>query len=204
MSLEWSDWRKLLGPGAGPVSQNFEGVSAAWISTGVGGRRCERSADGSRVARSRFGGGRFGSGGGSCGLRCAWRNVADSCPFWHRHLAVPKALGWTWPQRDRKRIPHSGSLPVVEAASLEADLARRDFSINAMALVLAQDRVHLLDPHGERADLQHRRLVLLHAQSLADDPTRIWRGVRFMARLNLGDWGRPRLNGGMMHWPKII
>jgi len=75
-----------------------------------------------------------------------------------------------------------GALPVVEpAASLEQDLARRDFTINAMAIPL-QDEARLVDPHGGRADLDAGLLRVLHPRSFVDDPTRALRAARYAAR----------------------
>ena len=76
--------------------------------------------------------------------------------------------------------------PQVRFGALADDLARRDFTINAMALVLAgvgSLSPVLLDPHGGQADLERRQLRLLHPQSLRDDPTRLLRGARYGARL---------------------
>ncbi|HEX8753577.1 MAG TPA: hypothetical protein VF731_09195 [Solirubrobacterales bacterium] len=81
--------------------------------------------------------------------------------------------------------PQPGALPVVEpAASIEADLARRDFTINAMAIPLAGER-RLLDPHGGREDLERHLLRVLHPVSFRDDPTRALRGARYAARFEL-------------------
>jgi len=78
--------------------------------------------------------------------------------------------------------PQPGALPVVEpAAGLEADLARRDFTINAMAIPLQGDR-ELVDPHGGRADLDAGLLRVLHPRSFEDDPTRALRAARYAAR----------------------
>src|SRR5262245_31977711 len=73
------------------------------------------------------------------------------------------------------------ALPVVRPASIADDLARRDFSINAMALPLSGDR-ELLDPYGGREDLLGGLLRVLHEQSFADDPTRALRAARYAAR----------------------
>ena len=73
--------------------------------------------------------------------------------------------------------------PQVSFGSLADDLARRDFSINAMALDLASGT--LLDPHGGQADLELRQLRFLHDGSVRDDPTRLVRGARYAARLGL-------------------
>ncbi|MFM8936870.1 MAG: CCA tRNA nucleotidyltransferase, partial [Vulcanococcus sp.] len=85
----------------------------------------------------------------------------------------------------QEHYPAPAQNPVVRLGRLEDDLARRDFSVNAIALLLAADGrgVHLLDPHGGQPDLQARRLRLLHAGSLTDDPTRLLRAARYAARL---------------------
>ncbi len=78
--------------------------------------------------------------------------------------------------------PRPGALPEVEpAAAIEADLARRDFTINAMAVPL-QGEARLIDPHGGQADLQAGLLRVLHARSFEDDPTRALRAARYAAR----------------------
>ncbi|MCE5246490.1 hypothetical protein LLG88_06160 [bacterium] len=77
-----------------------------------------------------------------------------------------------------------GALPRTRPATLEDDLLRRDFSVNALAIVVAGPRRgELLDPGGGLDDLAARRLRTLHARSYEDDPTRLARGVRFEARL---------------------
>ncbi len=78
--------------------------------------------------------------------------------------------------------PEPGALPVVApAAGIEADLGRRDFTINAMALPLAGE-TRLIDPHGGRADLGAGVLRILHPRSFVDDPTRAIRAARYAAR----------------------
>lgn len=79
---------------------------------------------------------------------------------------------------------HPGDLPTVRPGSLAEDLARRDFSVNAMAWGLAgADEGCLVDPHGGRADLAAGLLRALHDNSFLDDPTRVWRGLRYAHRL---------------------
>ena len=76
-----------------------------------------------------------------------------------------------------------GALPTVERAGLREDLFRRDFTINAMAASLgADDLGRLVDPYGGRGDLDARVLRVLHNLSFIDDPTRIFRGIRYEAR----------------------
>ena len=73
--------------------------------------------------------------------------------------------------------------PTVVASSIELDLLRRDFSVNAMALRLTDPGVGLvLDLHHGVEDLTAKVLRVLHDRSLLDDPTRIFRGARFAAR----------------------
>lgn len=78
--------------------------------------------------------------------------------------------------------PKPGALPEVAPASeIEADLRRRDFTINAMALPLAGAPL-FIDPHGGRADLEAGLLRVLHPGSFVDDPTRALRAARYAAR----------------------
>jgi tRNA nucleotidyltransferase (CCA-adding enzyme) len=79
-----------------------------------------------------------------------------------------------------------GALPRVCSGSIADDLARRDFTINAMALALTgANRGALLDPHDGRADLEACRLRALHERSFQDDATRILRAARYSARFGL-------------------
>ena len=85
-------------------------------------------------------------------------------------------------RRERYRLP--GALPEVEPASIEEDLGRRDFTVNAMAAALAAgERGRLHDPHGGRDDLEAGVIRILHRHSFVDDPTRLLRAVRYEARL---------------------
>lgn len=80
--------------------------------------------------------------------------------------------------------PHPGALPVVSAAaSIEEDLGRRDFTVNAMAIRLNDGL--LVDPFGGRADLDARVVRVLHDGSFLDDPTRIFRALRLACRCGL-------------------
>jgi tRNA nucleotidyltransferase (CCA-adding enzyme) len=84
----------------------------------------------------------------------------------------------------RETYDAPGELPRVAPASLEEDLRRRDFSINAMALGLTGDDLgHLYDPCGGVADLEQGLVRVLHERSFLDDPTRLLRAIRYAARL---------------------
>ncbi len=75
----------------------------------------------------------------------------------------------------------SGELPQVRPATLLADLPRRDFTMNAMAMRLRDGELY--DPCGGEADLEKKLIRTLHRDSFIDDPTRMFRAVRFAARL---------------------
>jgi tRNA nucleotidyltransferase (CCA-adding enzyme) len=83
--------------------------------------------------------------------------------------------------------PYPAANPVVEASSIRQDLYRRDFTINALALRLTpasgKQSAPLLDFFGGLLDLQAKQIRVLHPNSFIEDPTRIYRGVRFAVRL---------------------
>lgn len=86
--------------------------------------------------------------------------------------------------------PYPAANPQVEASSIRQDLYRRDFTINALAVRLTKPRMgefsrkgDLLDFFGGLIDLRSRLIRVLHANSFIEDPTRIYRAVRFAVRL---------------------
>ena len=80
--------------------------------------------------------------------------------------------------------PYPAANPEVEASSIRQDLYRRDFTINALALRLTHPRRgKLLDFFGGTIDLKDRQIRVLHTNSFIEDPTRIYRAVRFSTRL---------------------
>jgi tRNA nucleotidyltransferase (CCA-adding enzyme) len=81
--------------------------------------------------------------------------------------------------------PRPGALPEVRLAGLEQDLARRDFTINAMAVPLHREP-ELIDPHGGQEDLERGIIRVLHPRSFVDDPTRALRAARYAARFGFG------------------
>jgi hypothetical protein len=81
-------------------------------------------------------------------------------------------------RRETYRAP--ASLPDVSPSNLADDLARRDFSINTLALRLADEA--LLDLHNAQSDLANGLIRVLHPQSFRDDPTRLYRAVRYETR----------------------
>ena len=78
-----------------------------------------------------------------------------------------------------------GALPTVTPGSINNDLFRRDFTINAMAIELNPSHYgELIDLYGGRDDLEHKLIRILHEKSFTDDATRIWRGLRYEQRLD--------------------
>ena len=84
-----------------------------------------------------------------------------------------------------EEYPAPGSLPVVRPGTLAEDMARRDFSVNAMAVSLASDSWgELYDPHDGMSDIRAGLLRVLHDDSFQHDATRILRAARYAARLS--------------------
>jgi len=125
-------------------------------------------------------------------------------------LQLPQEFGGSWlvdlASARREEYPEPGNNPKVSPGTLEEDLARRDFTVNAMALELRSSDLSgalLLDPHGGREDLCNRRLRFLHDQSVQDDPTRLFRGARYSARLGfvLSEESLDQAHQVLSRWP---
>jgi tRNA nucleotidyltransferase/poly(A) polymerase len=100
-----------------------------------------------------------------------------------RRLA-PAGIELTPPRKERSLGPGHRDFEIVSDASvsIEDDMARRDFTVNAMARRLATDE--LVDPFGGREDLDRRVLRTVHPQSFREDPLRILRGLRLVSQLD--------------------
>ena len=92
-------------------------------------------------------------------------------------IAFPRTEQSTGPGHRDFVIQTDWRLPV------EADLRRRDFTINAMAERLPGS--DLIDPFGGAADLRSKRLRMIFPEAFQEDPLRILRGARFAARFGL-------------------
>jgi tRNA nucleotidyltransferase (CCA-adding enzyme) len=88
---------------------------------------------------------------------------------------------WDLASARAETYAHPGALPEVRPAAIEADLLRRDVTINSFALDLATGELRSA-AHAEE-DLRAGRLRVLHDASLRDDPTRLWRIARYATRL---------------------
>lgn len=79
---------------------------------------------------------------------------------------------------------YPAALPTVQPSSIREDLYRRDFTINTLAICLnSRSFWILLDLYGGQRDIKERTIRVLHSQSFIDDPTRIFRAIRFELRL---------------------
>jgi tRNA nucleotidyltransferase (CCA-adding enzyme) len=98
---------------------------------------------------------------------------------------VPGGIELAPPRREVSTGPgrHDFEIVVDPTATVEEDLARRDFTVNAMARRLSDGL--LVDPYGGRADLKARVLRTVSANSFAEDPLRLVRGLRFISQLGL-------------------
>jgi tRNA nucleotidyltransferase (CCA-adding enzyme) len=111
-------------------------------------------------------------------------HAVEHATFLTATVALPdgRRIDVTTARSESYRAP--GALPSVEPASLADDLARRDFSLNALAIRL--DRAawgRVVDTTGGLSDLRARRIRVLHPCSFLEDPTRILRAARLSVRL---------------------
>ena len=105
----------------------------------------------------------------------------------------------------RETYPRPGALPQVKPSTIDEDLKRRDFTINAMAIGLSEPGLgRLLDPTSGLKDLELGQIRALHPQSFQDDATRMLRAVRYEQRLSFHlepetqDWLLQDLEEGML------
>ena len=101
----------------------------------------------------------------------------------------------------REIYPVPAQNPKVEPGTLEQDLLRRDFTINAMAIDLMAEQ--LVDSHSGQRGLTDKKLTLLHAHSIRDDPTRVIRAARYAARLgfSLDEKTEDQITQTIKAWP---
>ncbi len=81
---------------------------------------------------------------------------------------------------------YPAALPKVEMSSIKKDLYRRDFTINTLAIKLnRKDFGYLIDFFGGQRDIKDKTIRVLHNLSFIEDPTRIYRAIRFEQRFGL-------------------
>ncbi|MGQ9630728.1 MAG: CCA tRNA nucleotidyltransferase [bacterium] len=97
-------------------------------------------------------------------------------------LALPGGAAVDFASTRKETYPSPGALPKVSfPATIREDLLRRDFTINAMAMDLETGEI--IDPLGGVGDIERRLIRVLHEGSFIDDPTRIFRAIRYEGRL---------------------
>jgi poly(A) polymerase len=106
-----------------------------------------------------------------------------------------------------ERVIMKGQVPLVfdftkmQGSSIEEDLARRDFTLNAMALLLgdftAGRQDEIIDPYGGRKALRDRRVSAVSERSFIEDPLRMLRAFRFAAEL------RFRIDAETLRWIRV-
>ncbi len=99
------------------------------------------------------------------------------------HVVFPDGFKLDVATARRENYAHPTALPTVEPSSLKEDLSRRDFTINALAIDLNAHRFgNVIDYYGGLRDLEKKTLRVLHDRSFVDDPTRLFRAIRFEQR----------------------
>ncbi|MDX1600324.1 MAG: hypothetical protein R3191_02290, partial [Anaerolineales bacterium] len=110
------------------------------------------------------------------------RSVADELGAYYFTLDAERDAGRVVPDGDGngwRRLDFAG----LRADSIEGDLRARDFTVNAMALRIADSEPELIDPTGGVRDVKDRRLRLCASDALERDPVRALRAVRLAADL---------------------
>jgi tRNA nucleotidyltransferase (CCA-adding enzyme) len=99
-------------------------------------------------------------------------------------LVVDKNLQIDFATARTELYESPAALPKVTASDLKKDLFRRDFTVNALAVSLNKENYgFLIDCFDGLQDIKNKEIKVLHDQSFIDDPTRIFRAIRFAYRL---------------------
>jgi tRNA nucleotidyltransferase (CCA-adding enzyme) len=121
-----------------------------------------------------------------------WALKKTHARFGTATLRAPGGLRVDVAATRREEYAAPASLPVVTGTTtIDDDLGRRDFTIHAMARRIGRRGLvgRVLDPFGGRADLEAKKIRILHPRSLVDDPTRAYRAVTYAVRLGF-EWDR--------------
>ena len=122
----------------------------------------------------------------ACQLAEVWESKAQvHHPFKTATITRLDGLKLDFVSARSETYPSPGALPSVEYGTITEDLRRRDFSINALAIRLQPNTFgEFVDCTDGLQDLRAGRICVLHAQSFIDDPTRIFRAIRYEGRYN--------------------
>ncbi len=101
----------------------------------------------------------------------------------------------------KEQYNKSGFNPEVSPTTIEEDLYRRDFTINAIAFEPKTQQ--LIDPYNGINAIRSKQLILIHSRSIEEDPTRIIRAARYAARLNfqLSSESISQIKSTLSLWP---
>ena len=122
----------------------------------------------------------------ACQLAEVWESkVQAHCQFKTAIIIRHDGLRLDFVSARNETYPNPGALPSVEYGTIVEDLHRRDFSINALAVQLQPDTFgELVDCTDGLQDLRSGAIRALHERSFIDDPTRIFRAIRYEGRYN--------------------
>lgn len=121
------------------------------------------------------------------------RRLGAPAPVVHGRFGTATVDGVNVATARAESYPRPGALPDVRPGTVEEDMARRDFTVNAIAVGVSADRLGAVHAApGAFDDLEARRLRVLHDQSFLDDPTRLFRLARYAARLGFAVEERTR------------
>ena len=97
--------------------------------------------------------------------------------------------------------PIPGENPIVQSSTIQNDLIRRDFNINAMAIDLKESK--LIDCFSGLDAISNMKIDFLHELSVLDDPTRMIRASRYSAKLgfNLSKKALNQIENTINSWP---
>lgn len=111
-------------------------------------------------------------------------HILKSTEFLTATVRWPDGETWDLATARSETYRAPGALPVARPAELAFDLLRRDFTINALALSLSPEEWGgVADVTGGVLDLLRKQMRVIHTNSFRDDPTRLFRAVRYAARL---------------------
>ncbi len=120
--------------------------------------------------------------------------------------ALPISFSIDFITARREEYPQPAALPLITPSTIHDDLARRDFTINALAIPLTEPQSgSLLDEWNGWEDLQQGQIRILHPASFIDDPTRIFRAARFARRFHfkIEKQTQDLIPSGLEHLPAV-
>jgi len=108
---------------------------------------------------------------------------SDAQEIWDRHHPLSQGLKVDIATARWEVYDSPAALPTVESASIKMDLYRRDFTVNTLAIQLNPNSFgELIDFFGGVKDIKEKVIRVLHNLSFVEDPTRVFRAVRFEQR----------------------